>query len=143
MQDDALIGTLTVEETLKYVLRLRIPNSELSGKQRDLRVSSLLTDLNLSKVKKSKVGTPLKRGISGGERRRLSIAVEMVTGPKIVFLDEPTTGLDSHNALKVMKSLKNLCIKHNVTIICTVHQPRSNIFHYFLMVIILSFAVNL
>ena len=55
----------------------------------------------------------------------------MVTGPQIVFLDEPTTGLDSHNALRVMKSLKNLCSKHNVTVICTVHQPRSNIFHLF------------
>lgn len=55
----------------------------------------------------------------------------MITGPKIVFLDEPTTGLDSHNALRVMNSLKNLCIKHQVTIVCTVHQPRSNIFHLF------------
>jgi len=105
----------------------------------------------------------LKRGISGGERRRLAIGNEVVTGPKIVFLDEPyvcahsstssslsmsrarlsdrnaygcgcvdrTTGLDSHNALRVMRSLKLLCQKHRVTIICTVHQPRSNIFHMF------------
>lgn len=62
----------------------------------------------------------------------------MITGPKIVFLDEPTTGLDSHNALRVMSSLKNLCIKHQVTIICTVHQPRSNIFHLFDNVLLLD-----
>jgi len=110
----------------------------VSKKQRELLVSSLLADLNLTKVKKSRVGTTLNRGISGGERRRLSIAVEMVTGPKIVFLDEPTTGLDSHNALRVMTSLKNLCRKHHVTIVCTVHQPRSNIFHLFDNVLLLD-----
>eukprot|EP01096_Ripella_sp_DP13-Kostka_P011308 TRINITY_DN4539_c2_g1_i1.p1 TRINITY_DN4539_c2_g1~~TRINITY_DN4539_c2_g1_i1.p1 ORF type:complete len:634 (+),score=226.16 TRINITY_DN4539_c2_g1_i1:66-1967(+) len=131
MQDDALLGNLTPRETLHYALRLRVPDSKLDQHQRDQRVNDLLSELNLNKVADTRVGSPLKRGISGGERRRLAIGSEMVTGPKLVFLDEPTTGLDSHNALRVIKSVKTLCHKHQVTAICTVHQPRSNIFGMF------------
>lgn len=129
MQDDTLIGNLTVRETLRYAFKLRVP--ERNAEKREKRIETMIDDLNLRKVADSRVGTPLKRGISGGERRRLAIGIEIVTSPKLIFLDEPTTGLDSHNALRVMLSLKRLCEKHQVTMVCTVHQPRSNIFQLF------------
>jgi ABC-type multidrug transport system ATPase subunit len=78
------------------------------------------------------------RGISGGEKRRLSIAQELVTSPSILFLDEPTSGLDSYNAGVVVESLVNLARKYNRTIVCTIHQPRSDIFLMFDRLLLLS-----
>lgn len=131
MQDDALLGNLTVFETLMFTLKLRLPSGSLRREEMESRAMAIITDLNLEKVTHHRVGTPLQRGISGGERRRLSIGIELVTNPRILFLDEPTTGLDSTNALRVMRALKHLCDKHQVTIVTTVHQPRSNIYRLF------------
>lgn len=87
MQDDAFLSTLTVEETLHYIMSLRVSN--LSKQERQERIETLLETLNIKHIAKSKIGSPLKRGISGGERKRLSIAAEMVTMPSLLFIDEP------------------------------------------------------
>ena len=87
--------------------------------------------MNLRKVANSRVGTPLSRGISGGERRRLNIGAELVTSPSLLFLDEPTSGLDARNALNVMRSILRLCRVTGRTVVCTIHQPRSNVFAMF------------
>ena len=71
------------------------------------------------------------KGISGGERKRTSIGYELITDPSLLLCDEPTSGLDSTTALKIIKMLKKEAVERNVTIICTIHQPSSEIFNCF------------
>jgi len=82
----------------------------------------MLKMLNLMRCMNTRIGDNLVRGVSGGERKRTSIAVELITDPKIVFLDEPTTGLDSYNAFEVVTLLENLS-SQGIIIIFTIHQP--------------------
>ncbi|KAI9004510.1 P-loop containing nucleoside triphosphate hydrolase protein [Hyaloraphidium curvatum] len=130
MQDDAFVANLTVRETLLFSLRMRVRRDQLTKELEESIVSSLLSLLNLSSVANTQVGSPMKRGISGGERRRLSIGCELVTRPPVVFLDEPTSGLDAANALRVVKLLRTLASRGH-TIIASIHQPRSSIFRMF------------
>ena len=71
------------------------------------------------------------KGISGGERKRVSIGYEMITDPMLLLCDEPTSGLDSSTALKIIKLLKKDAVEHNMTILCTIHQPSAEIFKQF------------
>lgn len=79
-----------------------------------------------------------RRSISGGEKRRVSIACELVTSPSILFLDEPTSGLDAYNAFNVVESLVNLARTHKRTVVFTIHQPRSNIVALFDQLVLLA-----
>lgn len=129
-QDDSLMGTLTVRETLTYAALMRLPRKmPLKAKQK--RVEDVIQELGISKIADSQIGVPGQRGISGGEKRRVSIGKELVTSPSLLFLDEPTSGLDAYNAGVVMECLKKLAHEGKRTIIVTIHQPRSNIFKMF------------
>ncbi|KAI8621918.1 P-loop containing nucleoside triphosphate hydrolase protein [Chytriomyces sp. MP71] len=136
-QDDLLLPSLTVRETLYFSAKLRLPES-MTSKEKMTRVDEVLDTLGLSHVANSRVGGFGMRGISGGERRRVSIGVELVTSPGILFLDEPTSGLDSFNAHAVIEALHTLAHVHQKTIIFTVHQPRSDMFSMFDQVIVLA-----
>lgn len=129
-QDDRMLGTMTVKEHLLNSARLRLP-SNYSYVQILRRVYECMEELNISHIADSLIGVEGARGISGGERKRLAIAAELVTDPSILFLDEPTSGLDSYNAHSLMKTLKKMAQEHGRTIIVSVHQPRSNIYHLF------------
>ncbi|KNC99970.1 uncharacterized protein SPPG_05345 [Spizellomyces punctatus DAOM BR117] len=129
-QDDCLMETLTVRETLMFSANLRLPESMTRQAKRD-RVEEVISLLGLSHVADSKVGGQTRRGISGGERRRVSIGVELVTSPAVLFLDEPTSGLDSYNAHAVMRTICDLAHKSKKTIIFTIHQPRSDVYAMF------------
>ncbi|TPX60061.1 hypothetical protein SpCBS45565_g07597 [Spizellomyces sp. 'palustris'] len=129
-QDDCLMETLTVRETLMFSASLRLPESMTRQAKRD-RVEEVISLLGLSHVADSKVGGQTRRGISGGERRRVSIGVELVTSPAVLFLDEPTSGLDSYNAHAVMRTICDLAHKSKKTIIFTIHQPRSDVYAMF------------
>lgn len=136
-QDDCLMGTLTVRETLTYAALMRLPRKmPLKAKQR--RVEDVIQELGISKIADSQIGIPGQRGISGGEKRRVSIGKELVTSPSLLFLDEPTSGLDAYNAGVVMECLKKLAHEGKRTIIVTIHQPRSNIFKMFDSLLLLS-----
>jgi ABC-type multidrug transport system ATPase subunit len=136
-QDDVLLGDLTVFETLKYAAWLRIPQS-VGLKKKKQRVNEVLTELSLEGCKNTKVGKPgLSKGISGGERKRLAIAIELLTQPSILFLDEPTTGLDATAALHLMEVLKKVSLAGR-SVILTIHQPRSNIFQLFDRLLLLT-----
>ncbi|CEJ00122.1 hypothetical protein RMCBS344292_14188 [Rhizopus microsporus] len=136
-QDDSLMGTLTVRETLTYAAMMRLPRSlPLHAKLK--RVEEVIQELGISKIADSKIGMPGKRGISGGEKRRVSIGKELVTGPSLLFLDEPTSGLDAYNAGVVMDCLQRLAHEGKRTIIVTIHQPRSNIYKMFDSLMLLS-----
>lgn len=136
-QEDTLMGTLTVYETLLYSAMLRLPRN-MSRADKERRVRETMMELGIEHIADTMIGVPGRRGISGGEKRRVSIAMEVVTSPSILFLDEPTSGLDSFNALSVVQSLVTLAKKYNRTIIMTIHQPRSNIFAMFDRLLLLA-----
>jgi len=135
-QDDCLNERMTVYETLMFYAQLKLP-SPLSQAERRERVNLVIEELGLEKVRDSIVGGQFARGISGGEKKRLSIGCELITDPSLIFLDEPTTGLDSYNSLSVMDRLSSLAA-HNRAVVCTIHQPRSTIFQNVDQLMILS-----
>lgn len=136
-QEDQLISTLTVYETVLNSALLRLPRN-MSLRAKETRVIEVLSELRILAIKDHIIGSDFKRGISGGEKRRVSIACELVTSPSILFLDEPTSGLDSYNARNVVECLVKLSRDFERTIIFTIHQPRSNIVSLFDKLLLLS-----
>jgi len=137
MQDDVMLTGLTVRETLIFSALLKLPKN-LTKKQKLERVEDIISKLSLRKCADNVIGDVQKKGISGGERKRTSIGIEMINDPSLLFLDEPTSGLDSFTAYNIMETLINLAKNDGRTIICTIHQPRSNIFSLFDMLLLLS-----
>lgn len=136
MQDNLHISVLTVRETLLYAVLFRLPAS-IDYNAKAKRVDKILDMLNLTPYANAIVGGAYFRGISGGQMKRLSIGVEIINLPDIIFLDEPTTGLDSTMSYEVMVSVRNLANQHR-TVICTIHQPSRDLFQLFDKVILLS-----
>ncbi|MEW5315593.1 MAG: hypothetical protein WDW38_007010 [Sanguina aurantia] len=130
MQDDLLNGNLTCQETLSYTAQLRLPPS-MEKEEKVMRVSRVLQQVGLEHARNTIVGSPMKKGISGGERKRLCVAMELLTQPLLLFLDEPTSGLDSVTALSLVTLLKRLADAKACTVVCTIHQPQSKIFKLF------------
>lgn len=132
-QDDVLMQTLTVRECFMFAANLRLPPTV----DREERVDKLIESLKLEKAQHTKIGGPLVKGVSGGERKRTSIGVELITEPSIIFLDEPTTGLDSFTAFSVVEVLRSLAHSGR-TIISTIHQPNSETFETFDQLMLLA-----
>jgi ABC-type multidrug transport system ATPase subunit len=122
-----VLADLTVRENILHSARIRIGNT-LNDKEIQEFVDSLISNLGLSKVRNSLVGDISKRGISGGERKRVNVALELAAAPSILLLDEPTSGLDATTALSLVELLTSLS-QQGVTIICVFHQPRVEIFN--------------
>ncbi|KAI6780236.1 putative ABC transporter ATP-binding protein/permease-like protein [Emericellopsis cladophorae] len=136
MQQDILLPTLTVRETLRYSANLRLPPST-SSEDRTLVVEEVLRELGLKECADTRIGNSQHRGCSGGEKRRVSIGVQMLANPSVLFLDEPTTGLDATSAYQLVRTLKKLA-QSGRTMITTIHQPRSEIWDLFDNLVILS-----
>ena len=107
-------------ETLQFTAALKLPSS-FGKAARIKRINEIIEELDLMKCKNTVIGT-IGNGISGGERRRLAIGLEILNKPSLLLLDEPTSGLDSASALMVGKILKRLAETQNITILCTIHQ---------------------
>jgi ATP-binding cassette subfamily G (WHITE) protein 2 len=103
---------------LEFAARLKLPGSEANKIE---RVNHIIEKLKLSKCQNTRIGGALLKGISGGERKRTSIGVELITDPSLIFLDEPTTGLDSFTATAVMEILGDMAKNENRTVISTIH----------------------
>ncbi|KAG9344019.1 hypothetical protein JZ751_012495 [Albula glossodonta] len=127
--DDVVMGTLTVRENLRFSAALRLPSS-VSQREKEAKVNHLIQELGLTKVADSQVGTQLIRGISGGERKRTNIGMELIIDPPVLFLDEPTTGLDASTANSVLLLLKRMA-NCGRTIVMSIHQPRYSIYRLF------------
>ncbi|XAR68370.1 hypothetical protein NMG60_11003470 [Bertholletia excelsa] len=121
-QDDVLYPHLTVRETLEKVSH----------------AESIMTQLGLGRCRTSIIGGPLLRGISGGERKRVSIGQEMLINPSLLFLDEPTSGLDSTTAQRIVSTLWELATNGGRTVVMTIHQPSSRLFYLFHKILLLS-----
>ncbi len=127
-QDDLLIEELTVYENLFYNAKLCFGN--LDDEEISKRCNSLLADLGLSETRHLKVGSPLEKTISGGQRKRLNISLELIREPSVLFVDEPTSGLSSRDSENIMDLLKELALKGKL-IFVVIHQPSSEIYKMF------------
>jgi ATP-binding cassette subfamily G (WHITE) protein 2 len=134
--DDVLPGTATVYEHLLFHAKLRLP-SQTRASTLQKRVRATMQILGIEKLADSFIGDQFQRGLSGGEKRRVSIATELLMSPGIMFLDEPTTGLDSTNAAKVVDILSGLGAM-GTTVLLSIHQPRPDIFRLLDRVLVLS-----
>ncbi|XP_041789600.1 broad substrate specificity ATP-binding cassette transporter ABCG2b [Chelmon rostratus] len=130
VQDDILMGTLSVRENLLFSANLRLNPQHYSSTDKNNRVDAIIQDLGLTDCADTKIGTEFLRGVSGGERKRCSIGMELITSPSLLFLDEPTTGLDSNTANSIVHLLHDLS-RRGKTVIFSIHQPRYSIFRQF------------
>ncbi|KDO32615.1 hypothetical protein SPRG_03089 [Saprolegnia parasitica CBS 223.65] len=136
MQDDVFYETLTVKEHLLFQAELRMGKT-FDAAQREARVNYVIEELGLDKCRHSQIGGGRIRGISGGQRKRLSFATEILTNPSLLFVDEPTSGLDSFMAESVIQQLQKLA-REGRTVIATIHQPASELFALFDKLVLLS-----
>ncbi len=134
-QDDLLMEDLTVFENLYYAARLcfgQTPKEECAEK-----VEKLLMQLGLNEIRNLKVGSPLQKTISGGQRKRLNIGLELLREPTLLFVDEPTSGLSSRDSENIMDLLKELSLRGKMVFV-VIHQPSSDIFKMFDTLLILD-----
>jgi len=125
-QDDLVFGDLTVRENLWYSCKLKG-----GGKSAEDRVHKVLNELGLAKIADKIVGSVGKRGVSGGQKKRVNIGMELVGLHPLIFMDEPTSGLDSTGSYEVLKFLGKLSDQYGITFVCVVHQPRFSSFMLF------------
>lgn len=124
LQDDRLVPYFTVSEIMNMSANLKL-GSNVSDKSKEFIIDDILDTLGLSSCKDTRCGQ-----LSGGQKKRLSIALELVNNPPVMFLDEPTTGLDSLSSLQCISMLKALA-RGGRTIVCTIHQPSATIYEMF------------
>lgn len=136
-QDDILHPHLTVAETLLYTALLRLPGS-LSKQEKALHAETVMEQLGLTLCRNCIIGGGLVRGVSGGERKRVSIGQEILVNPSLLFLDEPTSGLDSTTAQCIVSMLSAMSSEGGRTILMTIHQPSSRLFYMFDKVLLMS-----
>lgn len=128
-QDDILHADLTVGQALWYAARLRLPR-DWSRAETRARVAAVVADLGLAGLEGSRIGSVDRRGISGGQRKRVNVALELITDPPILVLDEPTSGLSSTDALAIVRLLRGLADAGR-TVVLTIHQPGAEILRLF------------
>ncbi|GAA5824510.1 hypothetical protein JCM3770_000105 [Rhodotorula araucariae] len=134
-QDDALLGVLTVRETVAFAASLALGPTYPNLSE---HIDSTLASLGLTAIAHQRIGTALQRGVSGGQKRRVTIACSVVAKPRILVLDEPTSGLDAKSGKEVVAFLQRLAREQNVLVICTIHQPNFETFALFDRLLLLA-----
>ncbi|CAB5150118.1 P-loop containing nucleoside triphosphate hydrolase protein [Rhizophagus irregularis] len=141
-QDDSLMGVLTVRENIKFAADLCFPAS-FSRLEKYAHVQNIIREFGLERVADNKIGTLFVRGINSGEKRRCAIASQVITLPKVIFLDEPTTGLDSAAAYNVMSAIVSMAKKHELTVVASIHQPSPETYALFDKLLLLGHGKTL
>eukprot|EP00316_Scyphosphaera_apsteinii_P011501 CAMPEP_0119305436 /NCGR_PEP_ID=MMETSP1333-20130426/6447_1 /TAXON_ID=418940 /ORGANISM="Scyphosphaera apsteinii, Strain RCC1455" /LENGTH=691 /DNA_ID=CAMNT_0007308527 /DNA_START=92 /DNA_END=2164 /DNA_ORIENTATION=- len=135
-QDDIVHGNLTVFQNMWYSAVLRLPRTATKAQITE-HVQGCINVLGLQKVQNVLVGTPEKRGISGGQKKRVNIGLELAAMPSVIFMDEPTSGLDGAATVSLARCLA-LLKDSGLTIICVIHQPRATVFKLFTHLLLLG-----
>jgi len=138
-QDDLVHPELTVFEAVRYSAKFRLP-PDYTNDEIDQRVEQTLRDLGLDGVRNLMIGKPEKKVLSGGQRKRVNIALELVTDPVILFLDEPTSGLAADDTTALIELLANLTKATGKTIVMTIHQPAKDEFEKFTHCLIMGYG---
>ncbi|KAI9890117.1 MAG: hypothetical protein M1814_004516 [Vezdaea aestivalis] len=136
-QDDALMGSLTVTETIDFAARLSLEKFA-SVAERKQHVRELVQAFGLADAGSTLIGTSLRSGVSGGQKRRVSVAAQLVTAPKLLLLDEPTSGLDAFASREVMAYIRQVAKEYNLLVIASIHQPGTSTFNLFDSLMLLS-----
>ncbi|KAK7819879.1 abc transporter g family member 11 [Quercus suber] len=138
-QDDTLMMTLTVREAVYYSAQLQLSDS-MSKSEKKERAETTIKEMGLQDAVDTRIGGWGVKGLSGGQKRRVSICIEILTRPKLLFLDEPTSGLDSAASYYVMSRIAGLGQRDGIgrTIIASIHQPSSEVFQLFHNLCLLS-----
>lgn len=136
-QDETLIATLTVREAVYYSAQLQLPNS-MSKSEKKERAEMTIREMGLQDAMNTRIGGWGAKGLSGGQKRRVSICIEILTRPNLLFLDEPTSGLDSAASYYVMSRIAKLEQREGRTIVTSIHQPSSEVFRLFTNLCLLS-----
>ncbi|XP_045821775.1 ABC transporter G family member 1-like [Trifolium pratense] len=137
--DDTILNTLTVREAVYYSAQLQLPDS-MSKSEKQERADFTIKEMGLQDAINTRIGGWKSKGISGGQKRRVSICIEILTHPRLLFLDEPTSGLDSAASYHVMSRISDFNKKdgRQMTIIASIHQPSNEIFRLFHNLCLLS-----
>nr|CAN81792.1 hypothetical protein VITISV_020570 [Vitis vinifera] len=136
-QDDTLMTTLTVREAVYYSAQLQLPDS-MSRSEKKERAEMTIREMGLQDAMNTRIGGWSVKGLSGGQKRRVSICIEILTRPRLLFLDEPTSGLDSAASYHVMSRIVKLARHDGITVVASIHQPSSEVFEVFHNLCLLS-----
>ncbi|XP_052139245.1 ABC transporter G family member 1-like [Oryza glaberrima] len=138
-QDNVLMSTLSVREAVYYSAHLQLPDTMLASEKR-AHAERVIREMGLSDNMDTRIGGRITKGISGGQRKRMSICIEMLTRPRLLFLDEPTSGLDSAASYHVMSHITRVAAREGMTVIAAVHQPSGDVFDLFHGLLLLAYG---
>ncbi|KAK9165737.1 hypothetical protein Scep_000928 [Stephania cephalantha] len=136
-QDDYLMTTLTVKEAVYYSAQLQLPDSMSKSKKMEI-AETAIREMGLQDAMDTRIGGRTSKGISGGQKRRVTICIEILTRPKLLFLDEPSSGLDSAASYHVMSRIVRLAQQDGLTVVLSIHQPCAEVFELFHNLCLLS-----
>uniref|UniRef100_A0ACD5YH76 Uncharacterized protein n=2 Tax=Avena sativa TaxID=4498 RepID=A0ACD5YH76_AVESA len=129
-QDNVLMSTMSVREAVYYSAQLQLPGTMPAAEKR-VHADGVIREMGLGDAMDTRIGGRMTKGISGGQRKRVTICIEMLTRPRLLFLDEPTSGLDSAASYHVMSHITRIASRENMTIVAAVHQPSGDVFDLF------------
>uniref|UniRef100_A0A0D9XYR3 ABC transporter domain-containing protein n=1 Tax=Leersia perrieri TaxID=77586 RepID=A0A0D9XYR3_9ORYZ len=138
-QDNVLMSTLSVREAVYYSAHLQLPDTMPAAEKR-AHAERVIREMGLVDAIDTRIGGRMTKGISGGQRKRMSICVEMLTRPRLLFLDEPTSGLDSAASYHVMSHIARVAAREGMTVIAAVHQPSGDVFDLFHRLCLLAYG---
>ncbi|CAL4994692.1 unnamed protein product [Urochloa decumbens] len=129
-QDNVLMSTLSVREAVYYSAQLQLPDTMPASEKR-AHADRVIREMGLGDAMDTRIGGRITKGISGGQRKRVSICIEILTRPRLLFLDEPTSGLDSAASYHVMSHIARIAVHEGMTVVSAVHQPSGDVFELF------------
>jgi ABC-type multidrug transport system ATPase subunit len=129
-QDNVLMSTMSVREAIYYSAQLQLPGTMPAAEKR-AHADGVIQEMGLGDAMDTRIGGRMTKGISGGQRKRLTICIEMLTRPRLLFLDEPTSGLDSSASYHVMSHIARVAAREGMTVVAAVHQPSDDVFELF------------
>ncbi|KAM0893120.1 hypothetical protein ACQ4PT_025319 [Festuca glaucescens] len=138
-QDNMLMSTMSVREAVYYSAQLQLPGTMAAAEKRT-HTDGVIREMGLGDAMDTRIGGRMTKGISGGQRKRLTICVEMLTRPRLLFLDEPTSGLDSAASYHVMSHIARVAAREGMTVVAAVHQPSGDVFDLFHSLCLLAYG---